>query len=570
MALRRPARDRRWRWRSDSSPFLQFVMWLARLAHPLLARAGVDLELFDAVLHAKVSLELRRAPEAGTAPVGDIALALTGLAFFGLGLMAGLGGLLLEGELQVWIAGSQGLLLAMLVFFLMVHYVSLLVDPLDIDVFAPHPVPDRTLFAARLAHVTIYVGAMGLSYTVPLLLLGPIAYPHWITVPLVPLACLATSATAVGATGLTMAVMLRVLGPRRFQRATLWLQIGFASLAFGGGQMVGRISRNVNLEFDWSPFAPLLWLLPPYHQLQATALLRGSVDGATLAGAALALLVPVALLVASVRLASRHFIAGLSGELRFEISRSRGWGFGPFVRLGRLLVREREERAGLEYCLALARREPQFLRVALPQLIGMQVMGFAMILNLGDLDEFGDTALRFALPGAISFLLLTLPTLLEMAQYSKDAAARWTLQVAPIEHPGALLSGSLKGLAIGMIAPVAALQLVFIAALLGARQIGPALLAFELTAIIALATSRRLELSLPFTRKIRAGGKQSFTNFGVVLAMLGLMFVMVLVHALLAWYAVVMWVAIAVLVPAVLRAWRGLRGAWPASGVLAD
>ena len=303
-------------------------------------------------------------------------------------------------------------------------------------------------------------------------------------------------------------------------------------------------------------------------------LLEGTVGASSIAGAALAVLGPLLLLGFAIQLASRHFVAGISGDLTFEITRDRGWSAGPFVRLGRLLVREREERAGYEYCLALSRRDPQFLRTSLPQLIGMQVMGLAMVLNLSDIGDVGPQEARWALsiglPTALGFLLMAVPSLLEMSQFSKDAEARWAFQVAPIENAGAILSGALKALTLGLVAPVAVFELAVIPILLGAEQFGPTLLALQLTSAIAFAMVRRMQLTLPFTRVRRGTGRQGFANCGVMFVMMMLLGAMVVVHLLLTWNVFVMWVAIAALVPVVAHLWRDLRHTWPASGVLAD
>src|SRR5262245_4827527 len=216
-----------WRPAAERSYLLRAVLWAAdRLRRPI-AAAGVDFPVFRECLRVKLLLELRSASRSGPS-TGAAGLALGVVMFWFVGLLTGLVALLSR-DAWNWIAVSQSVSMGFLGMLLLAQFASLLVDPSDIGVVSPHPVPDRTLFAARLAHVAAYVTLLATPFALGSMLLAVFGKPVLQVLLVFPLISLCSTLLTVGIVALLFALSLRIFGPARFQRVTLWIQIAGAA-----------------------------------------------------------------------------------------------------------------------------------------------------------------------------------------------------------------------------------------------------------------------------------------------------------------------------------------------------
>jgi len=562
--VKRPPADRRWA-EKDGGLVVGLALWLAdRLRRPL-AALGVDFPAFRILLRTRLLLDQRAAPSLGlgAAPAGaakdsgfsfgvTLMLSVFWLAGLPAGLLAIIGGV----PADAWMAAVSGLALGLFGLQLVLFYGTLLLDPTDIGVLQSRPVSDRTLFAARLAHVGVYLLLGGASLSFFPMFLGCLGYPPLAVLPVVPLTIGLSALLALGLVALFHGLTLRLVGPTRFQRVSLWMQILLATFLLGGLQLVVPLLRESGVLLAVVERPELRVFLPPFHFGGLFAVLLGSRTPADLQLAGLALILPVAALAAAVVVAGRHFVAGLSGQLVVRAARGASWPGGLARRLGRRLCRTREEHAAFDFALALSRRDRIFLRQALPGTLGMSIVGLGLMLPLR-LDDKAAFLLPFFVPAAVCFVALTGPTLLEAGRFSEHWAARWIFAALPVSAPGPLLRGGTLALLVGWAAPTLLAVALLSATISGPAQwleVAVALLAASLLVLLPLPA---LELRVPFTDQARPN-EVDFRNVGVILLFCGLVFgaagLSALAHlhplALLAWAALVI-----ALLP---RAWRGL------------
>lgn len=546
MAAERPGSP--WRTREEGSLLLGLVLWsVARLRGPITA-LGLDPALFRELLRVRVLLALRPASADSSAwGLAGLVLALltTWLAGLGTGLVV-----LLQPDAVIWIVVSQSALMLILSFFLFQHFAGILVDPTDIGVVAPHPVEDRTLFAARLAEVAAYLALFVLSFTAGNVLLGVFAQPPLAVLLAYPVLSFLCGATTIGLVALLFALCLRIVGPTHFQRVTLWAQILGGVLIFVAFQLP-RLVHPQQLELWAEEFRDLRCLWPPfqYAELFAFASGAGRLHAAT---ALAAVLVPAAALVLTFRLASRYFVAGLQGTLSAPRARStweRGMLADLLWRAGKRL-RNGEERAGFEFARALAGREPHVLRAVLPQLLMFQVMSLGMGLGLRrDLGMF--------VAFSAAFLFMALPNVLLQSQGTPAPDAGELFARAPLASEHALLRGAVRALLLQWIGLSALVLFVLQLSVAGPGALPRSVLAFELSFAAALVFTRFFGLDLPFTRPIRVGSAGA-ANLGIIM-MMGLGIVLLIgVHRLLSPHPLALGTGIAVLVPILVVLWRGL------------
>ena len=534
-----------WRTREDSSLFLGTVLWLAnRLRRPLTA-LGVDYPIFRDVLRTRVLIDLRG--QVGSAMgVAGIALLvmITGL----LGLLTGSSAV--NGSQSTWLVVSQSALLGLLAFYLTQSLAGMLVDPEDVRTLAPHPVPDRTLFAVRLVQVFAYLALLATSFTAGNLMVAVFLQPPAVTLLAFPLLSLASTLTALGLVALAFSVLLRIAGPVHFQRITLWAQIGGAVLVTAGLQAAPQIlPREMVKTLVAHPVTSFVW--PPLQFARVGDLAAGEWSRAGWIALAYTVAVPALAFLFTLRLASRSYIAGLAGTFEPGSRGPRTWPRGIASLLASLFRLSREQRAAFEFTAALSRRESHVLRTVLPQAISFQAMALAMGLSLSRHD--GSSS--FYLSYSSGMLAVLLPNLLEGCQGSSTPEARWLFLASPVESEAELVRGGAKSLLAvwygSFLALVAVLQLCVV----GPDEVLGVLLALEMSAIVALAYTRVWSLGVPFTR---APKKQSMDNLGLVMTMMLALGVLGGLHWALSRFAVVQAAAVIVLAVPVVLLWRSL------------
>jgi hypothetical protein len=289
----------------------------------------------------------------------------------------------------------------------------------------------------------------------------------------------------------------------------LWSQILVGGAAAASAQVLPRLIGAERLRAIWESESSWKLLWPPFAHAEVFTGACGEGRVGPLA-LAVTLLVPLGALLLTLRLASRHYVAGLEGGEAPQAGPAR-WTRGFFARLAPRLVRGREQRIGFEFACALGRREGHVLRGVLPQMLSFQAMALAIMLR-----ERGEAASFFVCFSA-GMLVFTLPNLLELSQGTPQPEARWLFVSNPLADEDELMRGALKGLLVswwglGMLV-AGAVQL----ALLGPGAFLDVLLSFELAAVMGLFYARLWSFGVPFRRSIRAN---QFANMGLVLTMM--------------------------------------------------
>jgi ABC-2 type transport system permease protein len=545
----------------DDGLLIGLAMRLARRAGPPLALLGVDALAFREILRTRLRLDQRGAPSlraGSTRAAGDggfsMGAALILSLFWMAGLPIGLAAIALPAP--AWMALVSGATLGLFFLQLALFYGAMLLDPTDIGVLQSRPVSGRTLFAARLAHVGVYLLVGCACFMFFPMTLGCIAHPAWAVLLLVPVTVLLSALLALGLVALMHALALLLVGPARFQRVALGLQMLMAMLIMGGLQPLMALGRHLGLVDSLQAHPALRALVPPLHFGSLFAVVLGRARPGDGALAAAAVLLPLAALVLALLVAGRHFVAGVSGAFAPQAARGARWPDGPLRRLGARLCRGPEEQAAFDFTLALARRDRAFLRQALPAALGLAVTGLGIVASLR-LDPHIGAAVSCALPAAACFGALGSPALLEAARFSEHWPARWIFQALPVSDLRALLRGGVLALLLGWIAPLLLLSSLVLL-LLGGVARAPGVLAGLLAATaLALFPLPALQLRVPFTDQPRTN-EVDFRNMGAVMLCTGLVFGTGALLGLITWlWAPGLLVASAI---ALLLAWRARRG----------
>jgi hypothetical protein len=571
---RTPA-ERRWETRGDGLILGTALAAAGRLKRPL-AALGVDPLAFREILRTRLRLDMRGIPalSLGGAPPGSAAgrdsffsmglallLSVQWLAGFAPAILA-----LFKPPPELWMAAVSATTMGLLGLQLVLTYGALLVDPTDIGVLASRPVSGRTLFAARLAHVSVYLLLSCACLSCFPMFLGCLAYPFWAVLLVVPVCVLLSALLTLGLVALFYALALRLAGPSRFQRVVFGVQIAVTVVLMGGVQVAVPLLHGSHLGDLYTEHPALRLLVPPLHFGALFRLVLGEAGPGDGRLAAAALLCPLLALAASVLVAGRHFVAGVSGTLVPQAARGARWPAGRLPAWGARLTRSREERAAFDFALALSRRDRVFLRQVVPGLMGTALIGLSLLLP-GRLDPKAAGALSYILPLGIYFLAINAPMILETARYSEHWSARWLFAALPVSGPRPLLRGGTLALLLGWVAPVVLGASALLILFSGWAMLADLLPALVGCALLALLPLPALQLRVPFTDAPRPND-YDMRNLGVFLMLSGLVLATGAAHALLRWLSP--WAPLAVAAVAALLLPRALRGLDRLTAVDAD
>lgn len=392
----------------------------------LLEALGIDARQWRALLRTYVRVDFRPSggPVArrggrrgGSQLAGLLVIGAIGSAAFGL-VAASTADVMLSASLLTTYAAATTMMM------LLVDFTGIVIAPEDYAILAPRPVASRTYFAARLAAVCFYVGALSLVNG----LVPAIVYAHKTRLPALPatlaavLLCDLTTAVLVIAGYVTL---LRWVHPAKLKRAMSYLQLLGAATFYGVYYLATVGFRHAFLDRLGFAAAPWLWAAPPAWFAAVIVAASGQATTRTWLAVAAAL----ALAAACVPLAAGRLsldYARQVGEMTVvsEARRSRrrfhlpGFGAGE-ARAVALLVRAQF-------------RFDQRFRMGVLGIVPLT--GFYLLMGLDDgalRDPFAGAARGPGVYFAVMFIPMTLHTALAA---SESWRAAWIFFATPASH----------------------------------------------------------------------------------------------------------------------------------------
>ncbi|MDB5241883.1 MAG: hypothetical protein JWP57_2508 [Spirosoma sp.] len=378
-------------------------------------------------------------------------------------------------------------------------YSAVILDSSDNQIILPRPVSSRTLWLARIVHITSYLFAIALSLSaVGVLVIG---YRFGALAGLFFLALSLLSAVLmVFMTNVFYLILMRFISEEKLREIINYVQIVMAVLFYGGYQLLPRLMDSETmlteaLSHQWWHFA-----IPPMWMAGAVELVvMPVVDQTHLIYLLLALLMPVGGLWFMNRFLTLDFTQKLSSidqESRPNQSEQPvGQTESSLVdRLSDWITTTPLERAAFSFTWRITGRDRKFKLKTYPQLgfglayvVVMSIQGQ----RLGNSGFFYLFALYFA------------GIYVMVAQYqlsiSDNYRASWVYGSAPIQKPGDVLSGSLKALIIKLLTPFYILLASYILFRYGTNKAPDVVLAFFNSLIMLISAALLSTRHLPFS-----------------------------------------------------------------------
>jgi hypothetical protein len=452
---------------------------------------GVDRAHFLAIVALELDLDARPSGERGTGMLSR-GLALACVMYLLFGFLMGLGATL-EGVDPFWyVTAVTTMTMAFLTMSMVVEFASVLVDRSGVALYGALPVDDRTVLAARVAHIGTFLGLMIGSLVVGPTILGAVAFGPFVWIPFFLASSALASALALFVSVSGYMLALRTVGVQRFKSAVVYSQVAVVGGMYAALYLLRPLVERYGVPDVFAGVHAWCFLFPPAWFGAAFELVRGQTDGLHVALTAVAVVAPIVLLAASLRLARGRFLFGVSAS---EIAPARAGRERRRIEwLERVLLRSPSQRAGFDFFLHLSTREQGFRMRVWPTTVIIVVMGCGTILQ-------ADAAYLLGLP--IYVLLVFAPLVLSQMSFTETPEARWLLDASPLD-PAGLFAGAIKAVGLVFLVLPAGFLVVILGGMHGMDGVVQGVFALEVVLVGAAATVACLPRALPFTRAFQA------------------------------------------------------------------
>ena len=413
---------------------------------------GIDYEAMQKILCVKLTMDERRVPTI----FNDARKRKDGNQFLKSLWIYGLYGIMLIpfivlGDNYIF---QMSIVFGMIMFILMTSMISdfstVLLDVRDKNILQTKPISGKTIGAAKIVHVMIYMTFItGAFVTIPVLVS---LFSHGVIFMLIFLAgLLFTMLFVVVLTSLLYLFVLRFFDGERLKDIINYVQILLSVGVIVGYQILIRSFEFVDLNMTyifswWHLFIPPIWYGAPFELLLAhnfTNYMIGFV--------VLAVCIPLIAFYCYARLmpSFERNLEKLMSDTRKRKKKSNRldelWA--------RITCRRNEERVFFRFAALMMKQEREFKLKVYPALGMSIIFPFIFIFN-----ELRDRTLADIGTGNsflfIYFCNLMIPNVVLMLRYSGNYKGSWLFKAAPIYQISSAYSGALKALLVKLYVPV--------------------------------------------------------------------------------------------------------------------
>lgn len=426
--------------------------------------AGVNFEQFIAILKVKLMMDNRRNSamfiqgkhQKESEPSNRFVLALGLYAFLGAVVS-----IYIVINPSIGIIITHSFILALLALAFIGDYSNVLLDVTDNSILLPRPVSSKTLLAARLTHIVLYLGLMTLAMAVvPIIVvifkMGIIqGFIFFITVIL-------TGLFAVFITSLIYLALFKYLNGERLKDMVNYFQIGMAIFFYAFVQLFPRIFDFTDFSNTGTGLTPQWWhyITPPLIMTAPLdAFNTGNIDAYHIILTLESIVLPIAGLWLIIRYLAPFFSAKLAdfatdtegGKLEKKSQNTPSSASSIVSRLADFMTQSSNENAIFRLTWFQLNRDRKLKLRLYPQmaysLVAVIIMSLAFFEKghsfwkaIEGLQETRFFIMYIYLMSSMTF------TGIMLIPFSDDYKAAWVYYALPIQKPGDILLGSIKAI----------------------------------------------------------------------------------------------------------------------------
>lgn len=494
-------------------------------------KLGVDYDMMRRILQVKLTMDGRRVPtvmSSGSVKKDENNGFAKSLWIYALMGAITIPFLLMKENYLFQMSIVFGILIFMVMSSIISDFSSVLLDLRDKNIMATKPVGSRTINAAKLVHVLVYLFSLTAAFTgIPLIV--SLIRNGFLFFLLFLAEIILIDLFTVVLTALIYLMVLKLFDGEKLRDIINYVQIALALGVTIGYQLIGRLFSItlIHIEFVpqwWQVFIVPIWFAAPFE-----IIFKGMASATNILFALLAVLVPVLSMILYIRLMPAF-------ERNLQKLNSYGEGAGKrngklreFV--GRAICFSKEERLFFRFASDMIKNEREFKLKVYPML-GLAVIMPIIILMSGftpgePLNLHNSRLYLFAY-----FCGVHLPTLIIMSRCSSNYKGAWIYKMIPLKDPAPVFRGTVKALLTGLFLPVFCLESIVFLLVCGIGIL-PGLIAMFLNFLLFMAVSFKvLKHELPFSEAFGIKQDDEWSGVGLLLVLAALAGIQVLLSFL--------------------------------------
>jgi ABC-2 type transport system permease protein len=411
-----------------------------------------------------------------------------------------------------------GIVIFMVMTSLISDFSAVLLDMRDKNILGSKPVGVRTIHAAKVIHVSIYLffitGALGLAP-----LIGGSIRHGLIFFFIFLFEMVLVDIFVVVLTALLYLVVLQFFDGEKLKDMINYVQIGLTLVMAIGYQFISRLFSIVDFNYVfegkwWQYFIIPVWFAAPFELF-----IHGDHSKAILTFSLMAVLVPIIAVFIYVKYMP-SFERNLQKLTNNSGKRNKG-GSTNRIGLSKLLCSNHLERVFFNFTLDMIRNERDFKLRVYPSLGLSFIFPFIFLFNFLQFKEWGEIS------SSKSYLLmyaaaLFIPNIIMMLKYSDSYKGAWIYQAMPVQDLSPIFKGSLKAILVKLGLPLFILVSVVFVVIYGVRIIPDIVILLLSICSYTVISFRILRKALPFSEPFQVAGKGETISLIILMGILAL------------------------------------------------
>ncbi|AHN21748.1 hypothetical protein [Lysinibacillus varians] len=459
-------------------------------------KMGIDYSIMRQILHIKLTMDERKVPTIFNQNKKDqknsYFKSLWIYALYGLILIPFMG---FGDNYHFQMSIAYGIVIFIVMTTLISDFSSVLLDVRDRSILSTKPINAKTINAAKILHILIYLTYLTIALTaIPLLV--SLFTQGILFFLLTVFALIFINIFIVVLTTILYIVILRFFDGEMLKDIINYVQIGLSLVLMIGYQVLIRSFEFVNLEMVvtfkwWSIFIIPMWFAAPYELI-----LNGNNSYFTLVGTIFSVFIPlisIGLYITLIPNFERNLqkLLSTSKSKKEKKSRLKDY-FLSFI------CRTSEEKAFYRFASLMMKQERDFKLKVYPSLGFSFVIPFIFMFNMMRSDHVDySTSISYL---NIYFSMLIIPSAVMMLGHSAKYKAAWIYKVFPIKDYTDLQKGSLKAFLIKLYIPLYLVLSIVFCFIYGPRIIPDLLIVLVASCLYTIICYMGFENKVPFTK----------------------------------------------------------------------
>lgn len=468
--------------------------------------AGVDYSIMRKILQVKFTMDERRTPtimmngknDSKSKNTSRSALIIYGLIGLFIGAL-----MFMDGPLFLKMNIIMGMLIFMIMTTMISDFSSVLLDIEDKNILLPRPVDGKTLNAAKLVHIVIYLLSITIAITGGSLLFGFIHYGLFFFIIFfvdVSLIC----GFAILFTSLFYYAILSFFSGEKLKDLINYFQILLTIFTTVMYQFIGRIFDITDLtlviKFHWWDFLlPSAWFAAPF-----SLLVEKDYNSHYVLLSACAVIIPIITVILYAKVIAPKFEKKLQKLNDVDSNKKRAAKYSLGHILEPIICIEPLEKVFFRFVLQMLNNERKLKLKLYPSIALSLVVPIIIFFNVfSEMDTNPQVYAQIRNGTYYLYLYFTVSFLSSMfpfIRFSENYKGAWIYKALPVENPGIVIRGAFKAFVCKYVLSIYLLISIGYMLLFGIRILPDVILIFINMLILMLCIFYLSKKNLPFSR----------------------------------------------------------------------